>query len=277
MKCNCCKFETDNKKIMANHIRWNHKSPVGSTNYNNFVKKLKKRETTNNKITVILKCQKCGKNYELTLSKTDYDKGEYRKHCSRACANARKHTEESKLNISNKIKSYYKNKIKHYYCEICGKELNRKKKTCSTECYKQLRQNRSNRSEKQKYRSQCNFKFNIEDYKNEFDLNLVEQYGWYSPTDSKNPNLNGVSKDHMVSVNYGFEHNIDPKIISHPANCKLLKHTDNISKNKNCSITYEELLERIKLWDEKYGLRSVIGNTSVLQTEESGIVLRLVH
>ena len=26
-----------------------------------------------------------------------------------------------------------------------------------------------------------------------------------------------------------------------------------------------------------FGLRGVIGNTSVLQTEESGIVLRLVH
>lgn len=257
MKCKYCKFETDNKKIMANHIRWKHKSPIGSKNYNRFVNKLSKKLEKyheNNRITLKLNCLKCGKEYEITISKNDYIKGDYPKHCSRSCANSRSYTKETNEKRRKALINYYKDKRKHYYCIICGKEMNRNKKTCSPECYSQLRQNKSNRSAKQQYRCQCSFKFNIEDYKDEFDFNLVEQYGWYSPSDSTKPNLEGVSKDHMISVNYGFEHNIDPKIISHPANCQLLKHTDNIRKNKKCSITLEELLEKIEQWNKKYGL-----------------------
>lgn len=53
----------------------------------------------------------------------------------------------------------------------------------------------------------------------------------------------------MLSVREGFELGIDPKLISHPANCRLMKHTDNISKNKKSVITVEELLEKIKEFD----------------------------
>lgn len=56
----------------------------------------------------------------------------------------------------------------------------------------------------------------------------------------------------MISVRYGFDNNIDPKIIAHPANCQLLLHGENVSKYTNCSISFEELLEKIKIWDEKY-------------------------
>ena len=86
--------------------------------------------------------------------------------------------------------------------------------------------------EYQKYRLDCNFKFNLSDYKDEFDFSLVEKYGWYSPT-NKNDNISGVSRDHMLSVREGFENGIDPNIISHPANCRLMIHSENISKNKN--------------------------------------------
>ena len=96
------------------------------------------------------------------------------------------------------------------------------------------------------------FRFSLKDYPDEFDFELIEKYGFYSPA-NKNNNLNGVSRDHMYSVYEGYKNNISPKIISHPANCKLLKHTDNISKNKKCSITLDELLERIKEWEIKYG------------------------
>jgi hypothetical protein len=105
--------------------------------------------------------------------------------------------------------------------------------------------------EYQKYRIDSNFKFNLKDYADEFDFSLVKKHGWYSPT-NKNNNLNGVSRDHMFSVREGFEKGIDPKIISHPANCRLMIHNDNISKNKKSVITIEELLERIEKFEEKY-------------------------
>ena len=81
-----------------------------------------------------------------------------------------------------------------------------------------------------------------------FNFDLIREYGWYSPSNSSNPNLNGVSRDHMISVQYGFENGIDPKIISHPANCRLILQTENFKKRNNCSITIEELIDRIDRW-----------------------------
>ena len=56
----------------------------------------------------------------------------------------------------------------------------------------------------------------------------------------------------MLSVNEGYKLGIDPYFLSHPANCKLMIHTDNIRKNKKSSITKEELIERVKNWEIKY-------------------------
>jgi Rps23 Pro-64 3,4-dihydroxylase Tpa1-like proline 4-hydroxylase len=95
------------------------------------------------------------------------------------------------------------------------------------------------------YKAETNFKFNLSDYPDMFDFSLIEKYGWYSPSNKKN-NLSGVSRDHMLSVKEGFELGIDPKLLAHPANCKLMIHNDNVSKNKKSSITLEELLERIE-------------------------------
>jgi hypothetical protein len=52
----------------------------------------------------------------------------------------------------------------------------------------------------------------------------------------------------MLSVKDGFEMGIDPEIIKHPANCKLVLHKENQSKHRHSSITLEELKERIKHW-----------------------------
>ena len=61
----------------------------------------------------------------------------------------------------------------------------------------------------------------------------------------------------MVSVKYGFLNNIDPQIIAHPANCKLMIQKENTSKYSKSSITLEELLIRIEAWDLKYGTKQV--------------------
>jgi hypothetical protein len=100
------------------------------------------------------------------------------------------------------------------------------------------------------YRESCSFKFNVFNYPDLFDLSLIEKYGIYSPKNSKNPNLKGISRDHRISIKYGFENNIDPSIISHPLNCKLLIHTDNQKKNRGCSISVEKIIDEIYLYEK---------------------------
>ena len=56
--------------------------------------------------------------------------------------------------------------------------------------------------------------------------------------------------DHMYSVDEAYRNNIDPKIVSHPANCRIMIHNENNSKDSKSSITIEKLKERIKLWQD---------------------------
>lgn len=101
------------------------------------------------------------------------------------------------------------------------------------------------------YRHDCAFTFALSDFPDEFDFSLIEKYGWYKAANHGN-NLNGVSRDHMYSVKDGFINNVDPKIISHPANCKLVLQRYNSSKYSKSSITLEQLMDRIQKWDIKY-------------------------
>ena len=98
------------------------------------------------------------------------------------------------------------------------------------------------------YRGQCEFKFNLKDYPSEFDFRLLNEHGMFSPRN----NPKGVSRDHMLSVRYGKDNKIDPKIISHPANCRLMLQGDNTRKQSESSITLNELMIRIAEWDSKY-------------------------
>lgn len=102
------------------------------------------------------------------------------------------------------------------------------------------------------YRTMCAFSFNLADYPNEFDFDLLNSVGMFSAANHGN-NQNGVSRDHMYSCAEGFKHNISPLIISHPANCQLITQRKNASKHCKCSITLEQLLERIQIWEQKYG------------------------
>lgn len=98
-----------------------------------------------------------------------------------------------------------------------------------------------------RYRQLCEFKFSLNDYPDKFDFKLIGQYGWYKAKNRGN-NLGGVSRDHMYSVKDGYINNVDPKIIAHPANCKLVRHYDNSKKKDKSSITLEELKKRIEEW-----------------------------
>lgn len=112
---------------------------------------------------------------------------------------------------------------------------------------------RKHRSSLVNYRADCSFKFNLADYPDEFDFTLIESYGWYKPKNRGN-NLTGVSRDHAVSVRYGFDNNLPAEHLAHPANCVLMQHGKNVSKGKNITMSYEELLKRIAAWDKKYNL-----------------------
>jgi hypothetical protein len=100
-----------------------------------------------------------------------------------------------------------------------------------------------------RYRQLCEFKFSLNDYPDKFDFGLIEEYGWYKAK-NRGDNSNGVSRDHMYSVSEGFENNIDPYYISHPANCRLMRQNENSSKKNKCSITLEELKNRVNNWDK---------------------------
>lgn len=97
------------------------------------------------------------------------------------------------------------------------------------------------------YRLRCQFNFNLKDFPNKFDFELIKKYGWYSPTNKKN-NLKGVSRDHMLSIKDGFINNIPPYIIKHPANCRLILHSQNSSKNSKSIISLDELVDKINKW-----------------------------
>lgn len=98
-----------------------------------------------------------------------------------------------------------------------------------------------------RYRQLCEFKFNVYHFPSKFDLSLVDNYGWYKAK-NRGDNQNGVSRDHMYSIKEGFLNNVDPYYISHPANCRLMRHVDNNVKKTKSSITLEELMHRIETW-----------------------------
>jgi hypothetical protein len=171
---------------------------------------------------------------------------ETKKKISKTLSNKnRKLSQETKKKISKKLSNknikqkLINNKKIVRNCRFCNlPKINKKHKIICEDC----------RMEYYKfYRPSCEFIFNINKLKYKFDMNLVEKYGWYSPLNKRN-NLNGISKDHMYSVRDGFINKIDPKIIKHPANCKLLIHTDNNRKNFNSTISFDELIDRIENW-----------------------------
>jgi len=109
------------------------------------------------------------------------------------------------------------------------------------------------KSSKQIYYEQAKFRFNVYDYPDIFDITLLEKYGWYTCPGKKRKNqkknINGVSRDHIISINDGFKNGYDPYILAHPANCRLIKQVDNVKKLDKSNMSYDELLINIKQWN----------------------------
>jgi hypothetical protein len=74
---------------------------------------------------------------------------------------------------------------------------------------------------------------------NILDLKNLDKRGKYSD------NKDAYHLDHMYSKHYGFEHHILPFIIGDICNLQMLPALENSgAKNKQCSITMEELFEK---------------------------------
>ena len=108
-------------------------------------------------------------------------------------------------------------------------------------------------TELNKYRRNCQFSFSLNSYPDEFDFDMIRKYGWYKAKNRGN-NLNGVSRDHIIPIMYGWKHKIPSDIISHPANCQLMRHNDNVSKGITPDITLEALQDKIENWNKKYNM-----------------------
>lgn len=103
-----------------------------------------------------------------------------------------------------------------------------------------------NKTDFEKYKIECKFKFNLGDYPEEFDIDKVQKM--FHPIMNKK----GYTRDHLLSIYDGFSSGIPANIVSHPANCSLILHAENSSKNKKSSISAEQLYNRIDWWKEKY-------------------------
>jgi len=255
--CKHCEetFEVSGRTF-SNHVRWCDKNPKGTNkkkfsdqqklNINNFYDD----KLGENKSFQVC-CFNCNKSFEVTEREKQFPKRE-KYYCSRSCSNVRVISKELRSKISSSLSGRIKVPREIRVCKNCNSDFEikytSKRIFCSKSCHVEFCKSDN---EYITYKRKCEFAFNIWDYPDDFDLSLIYKYGFYKPK-NKGDNLNGVSRDHKISVMFGWENDIDPKIISHPANCKLMQHPENIGKNKKCSVLLEQLEKDIKQWDSTH-------------------------
>ena len=268
-----------NKRSFANHVRWckknpkyeeqlasysnNHKSSM--TSYNN--------ERFGEKKEFVVKCATCGNEFTVIEREKTFPKKE-KYFCSISCRNKREHSEETKAKIGKSVIKWIEENGRcggvHYktiratqtefVCCRCGNlfyenNKNYTRKYCSKECADAaVREMRAKKitDAYTSYRKQAQFKFSIAQYPFMFDSSLIKEYGWYSAT-NHGGNVNGLNRDHRYSIYDGFNNKVDPYYLSHPVNCELMPHGDNIRKYIKSSITKEELISMVNEWNNTNG------------------------
>lgn len=218
------------------------------------------KEHNQQKHVLSFKCQHCGVLFNKELTTLDIEKNRFPRFCSRSCANSR----QKPIELRKRLSAIFKNKkgvngkltdivVKH--CINCGAIINPQHHTrnyCSAACrilYRSRCKNLKYEESYLNYRCACGFTFKLSDFPEEFDFELIKEHGWYDPK----KNSNGVSRDHLYSVNAGFKNKVPSLLLGHPANCQLVLHKKNQSKGVKCSITLNELKVRILKWEQKYG------------------------
>lgn len=177
-----------------------------------------------------------------------YDKRK-NKFCSNSCAAIINNMDNRKRGPNPKESCPF-SRVSFLVCDITGKLYISRNKDGSI----RKRSPYIDKSDIENYYDACRFRFNVYNFPDEFDLSLIDDRGWYSTPGSRKgiKNLEGISRDHIISKRYGYENGIDPSMISHPANCRLIGHRENKKKGTVPLITKEELIIRIRNWDQKY-------------------------
>lgn len=273
-KCPYCnEVQYVNIKVYANHVKWCKANPLYEENKKRLAEKVSKASIKKKLYT--LKCEICGKEYNIQCTEHRYLIGDYKKTCSVGCAHKLMYLhsdkEERYKKVSKTLRKFVEeNKRKNgdleytaenqyeKTCEYCGKKFTsayKKRRFCCMDCMLKQRtiEQLKKKEIREVYKSQCRFLFSLSSYPEEFDSNIIKENGWYKAK-NHGDNINGVSRDHMLSINDGFKQKIDPYFISHPANCQIILQRRNASKGRKSSITFEELKERIKIWETKYGV-----------------------
>jgi hypothetical protein len=88
------------------------------------------------------------------------------------------------------------------------------------------------------------FRFNVYKFPALFDLEMLTRIGF-----KNRQNLNGIVRDHKVSIADAKKYRYDPYYISHVMNCQLITAYDNLRKNSKASISYEELVKLVDEYD----------------------------
>ena len=176
------------------------------------------------------------------------------KFCSSSCS-AKTTNKLTKKRGPTPVEKFPYCKIKFIFCEHTKQWYSNKNPNGTTR-----KTSPYTKTLKEKYYRDARFKFNVYQYPTEFNLDLIDTHGWYTCPGKKRKNkiknILGVSRDHIMSVSYGFKHNIDPAIISHPTNCRIILHTENKKKHNKCDITLDQLLQKIDNWNKKYTERA---------------------
>ena len=156
-----------------------------------------------------LNCKKCKEPYTIIVSDKEFKRNKFKKHCSYNCANSRIQTEEINLKRSKTLSNKYLDNKEIRKCKECGDEFETRKKrnklfcnqSCSSLYNNRVRniERKNNLTEYELYREKCKFNFNIYEYPDYFNLDLIDKYGWYKASNRGN-NLNGISRDHKISI-----------------------------------------------------------------------------
>lgn len=235
------KHDENGKSIMENIRKKGTKNSFANKEFQ------EKHNQSRNKIKTFKKCGCDGCNTQITGKK---------KYCSQSCAAIQNNKSRSSESIEKQKQSFRKARESIHtvpkppkikiptvrVCDVCGKreETFSNRGFQSTTC--------ANCANTNAYRSKCTFKFDIRKFPDEFNIQLIIDHGMFHPV--KNPY--GAVKDHLLSIKFGKDNNIDPKIMAHPANCQIILQRDNMKKLSKCHHSLDELLQKIKEWDLKY-------------------------
>lgn len=99
-------------------------------------------------------------------------------------------------------------------------------------------------------RAQYRFRFNVYHYPDLFDLDNLNKVGFYAPGGKSGAwNVDGLSRDHRVSVADAIKFGYNSYYITHPVNCELMTQLKNDQKNAKSSISYETLIKLVTAYD----------------------------